>query len=244
MKHRTLFRMIHFFQLFNLFEPFNSSRIIQFVHEVRDSLKNHCVSSYIYYTAKKVTTLLKNHSNHSVHSQIIQREQCSWKVETLQRPMAQYRCYCVQRLLMVLFPATICPDTLYLSVGTALALNYSAMPLLFELAAEALYPIDETASAAFLTGSLSFVGVVYVSLAVVPGVGVGDWMNYALLICVAASIPILLLCKIDYRRSAVDDEEDQEPARDQGDGDGKESDQQEADFKRAVFPEGGLTSVA
>ena len=80
-------------------------------------------------------------------------------------------------------------------------------PLLIELTSEALYPIEESVTCAFLTGFQNFVGVIYITFAVIPGIGVGAWMNYALLVCVAASIPVLAVCKVEYKRSAVDERE-------------------------------------
>ena len=74
-----------------------------------------------------------------------------------------------------------------------------------ELTAEALYPIEESVTSAFMSGGSNLVGVVYTTLAVIPGLGVGSWMNYALFVCVLASLPILAACKIQYKRSALDE---------------------------------------
>ncbi|CAG0918262.1 unnamed protein product [Notodromas monacha] len=100
--------------------------------------------------------------------------------------------------------------TMFLSLGVAWATNSCILPLFLELTAEALYPVEESVSAGFLTGIQNIVGVFFLSLAFIPGINFALMINVAMVVCTILSFPVLAACKIEYKRSRRDERENED----------------------------------
>nr|KAG5705691.1 hypothetical protein BaRGS_026630 [Batillaria attramentaria] len=80
-----------------------------------------------------------------------------------------------------------------------------AIPLFYEAACEVSYPVAEGVTTGMLALLNNIVGIIFFALLLVPGIGV-VWMNWVLLSCVLAAIPVLLTLKQHYARIDIDTE--------------------------------------
>ncbi|EDO47735.1 predicted protein, partial [Nematostella vectensis] len=78
-----------------------------------------------------------------------------------------------------------------------------SIPLFFELGVESTYPIAEGITSGCLTFSNNFLQVIFYIFPMVPRFGTW-WINWAALISCGTSIPLLVVWKAKYYRSAVD----------------------------------------
>ncbi|XP_068207131.1 solute carrier family 49 member 4 homolog [Palaemon carinicauda] len=91
----------------------------------------------------------------------------------------------------------------YVSVVGGLTLNYTTIPLFYELAAEIAYPVPEILVSAILTAADNLISTLFLSVFLVPGIGY-NWVTIVLTICSSYSIIPLTLAKIRYIRTKLD----------------------------------------
>lgn len=99
------------------------------------------------------------------------------------------------------------PHTLpviYAAVIIATSLNFSCIPLFFELCVEIAYPVNEGLVGAFLTIFYNLIGIIFLFIFFFPGLGY-VWINYALVGSTLLAIPAMALVRETYNRSNVDD---------------------------------------
>ncbi len=97
---------------------------------------------------------------------------------------------------------------LYASSVAAQALSFASTPLAYEYAAEIAYPVPEGVVGAFLStfcnvATFAFLGVLWEDKTSVT------WMNGALVAMSAAPVPLVLLSRENYSRTALDDREEE-----------------------------------
>lgn len=111
----------------------------------------------------------------------------------------------------------------------ASSLTYSTGPIFFEFTVELVYPVPEGVVGGFLTCFYNLIGMIFLFLFYIPSLGKGlrtsghmyeyyvdstfesyflatssDWIVYAIMGCVIAAIPLILLVREKYNRSVVD----------------------------------------
>ncbi|KAK7495674.1 hypothetical protein BaRGS_00013121 [Batillaria attramentaria] len=96
------------------------------------------------------------------------------------------------------------PSVYASSVLIGVCIN-GAIPLFYEAACEVSYPVAEGVTTGMLALLNNIVGIIFFALLLVPGIGV-VWMNWVLLSCVLAAIPVLLTLKQHYARIDIDTE--------------------------------------
>ncbi|XP_013390186.1 disrupted in renal carcinoma protein 2 homolog isoform X1 [Lingula anatina] len=77
------------------------------------------------------------------------------------------------------------------------------VPLLYEMACEATYPIDESIPCTIMTVANTIICSVFLLVFQFPNVGT-SWMNWFLLSSTIVSIPLVVAFKENYRRSTYD----------------------------------------
>jgi len=95
-------------------------------------------------------------------------------------------------------------ETLYAAVILATSINFSCIPILFEMTAEMAYPVNEGLVGGFLTCFYNLVGIIFLFLFFIPNIGF-VWINYVLVGSTIVAIPAVLLTKATYNRSNVDE---------------------------------------
>jgi len=83
----------------------------------------------------------------------------------------------------------------------------STIPLFYEAAIEAVYPISDSIASCMLTLVNNIFGAAYLLIMGIQGIGV-DWSNWAMLGVTAVGIPLLIIFKPSYSRLAMDQNSD------------------------------------
>eukprot|EP00092_Neocalanus_flemingeri_P013308 GFUD01014343.1.p1 GENE.GFUD01014343.1~~GFUD01014343.1.p1 ORF type:complete len:513 (-),score=93.41 GFUD01014343.1:87-1625(-) len=94
--------------------------------------------------------------------------------------------------------------SLYTAVILATSINFSCIPLFFEMTVEIAYPVNEGLVGGFLTAFYNFTGIIFFFLFFIPNIGY-VWINYLLVASTALAIPAVLATKETYNRSNVDE---------------------------------------
>ncbi|RXG58955.1 hypothetical protein Avbf_06177 [Armadillidium vulgare] len=94
---------------------------------------------------------------------------------------------------------------IYISVILGIGLQYSAVPLMIELAVELAYPSPENAVGTMLSAMLELSDVTFLLLMTIP-TDCYVWLSYAVLASTSLPVIPLIFVKEVYLRSAVDEE--------------------------------------
>lgn len=86
------------------------------------------------------------------------------------------------------------------------------IPLFFEIACEASYPVAEGVTGGLLTLLNNIVGICFLCVLLIPNIG-RTWMNEALLGSAAVALPLLIIYPERYRRTDLDITIDVSPAK-------------------------------
>ncbi|KAL7635644.1 UNVERIFIED_CONTAM: hypothetical protein RMT77_013461 [Armadillidium vulgare] len=100
---------------------------------------------------------------------------------------------------------TVSVAQIYISVILGIGLQYSAVPLMIELAVELAYPSPENAVGTMLSAMLELSDVTFLLLMTIP-TDCYVWLSYAVLASTSLPVIPLIFVKEVYLRSAVDEE--------------------------------------
>ncbi|VDI67667.1 Hypothetical predicted protein [Mytilus galloprovincialis] len=95
---------------------------------------------------------------------------------------------------------------LYTSIIMGTMFLTSTMPLFFEMACEAAYPVPEGITNLVLTLSSNIGGLIFLVIQMIPNIGT-NWASWCMLGGIVSCIPVLALLKERYNRLDVDDTE-------------------------------------
>ncbi|KAB7494366.1 Disrupted in renal carcinoma protein 2-like protein [Armadillidium nasatum] len=103
---------------------------------------------------------------------------------------------------------TVSIAQVYISVILGIGLQYSAVPLMMELAVELAYPAPENAVGTMFSAMLELCDVAFLLLMMIP-TDCYVWISYAVVASTSLTVIPLIFVKEVYHRSAVDDENEQ-----------------------------------
>ncbi|XP_063413837.1 solute carrier family 49 member 4 homolog [Mytilus trossulus] len=95
---------------------------------------------------------------------------------------------------------------LYTSIIMGTMFLTSTMPLFFEMACEAAYPVPEGITNLVLTLSSNIGGLIFLVIQMIPNIGT-NWASWCMLGGIVSCIPVLALLKERYNRLDVDETE-------------------------------------
>jgi len=93
---------------------------------------------------------------------------------------------------------------IYAAVVLATSINFSCIPIFFEMTVEIAYPVNESLVGGFLTAFYNLIGIVFLFIFFIPDIGY-VWINYLLVASTALAIPAVILTKETYNRSNIDE---------------------------------------
>ncbi|XP_052103188.1 solute carrier family 49 member 4-like [Mytilus californianus] len=93
---------------------------------------------------------------------------------------------------------------LYASIIMGTMFLTSTLPLFFEMACEAAYPVPEGTTNLLMTLGSNVGGVIFLVIQMIPNIGT-KWATWCMMGCIVSCIPVLAFLKERYNRLEVDE---------------------------------------
>lgn len=105
--------------------------------------------------------------------------------------------------LLTMGSITVTKWQIFCSVVIGLGFNFANAPLFIEFAVESAYPCPEVYVGGLLTGTMNFIGLIFLFIFLIPDLGY-KWVTYVLLSSSSLSLIPLLIVREEYSRSNID----------------------------------------